>query len=345
MTEGKKSKGCLGTLLWGIGVMSLVAILSLAILFINQRIALSRLHQGYSPPGKLVAVNSHFMHIHYVGSGSPTVVINAGNGSFSLEWMPIQEQLSQSMRVCTYDRAGYSWSEPGPGPRHGVQVIDELRALLTAAGESAPYILVGHPLGGVHIRIFALQYPHEVAGLVLIDTASRLTITSDYEQRIADSIGFYRVMNLLTRSGILRILGPLGGESSMPETARTLRLELQETYLNLLLNPNQYATAIAEMEQLPRTFQQASQLMVGERPLNDLPLIVLTAGQMAAPGSTPLGEQHMPVNDIHIEQQEELAQLSSQGEQRLIPESGHLVHLDEPAAVLQAILDVYDLSE
>lgn len=342
MDSPKKSTGCLVKLLRGLGVFAAVFAAILLILALNQSIALSRLREQHPAPGRLVEVDGRLMHIHCLGSGSPTVVIDAGNSSFSLEWMPLQVQMSQDLRVCTYDRAGYGWSEPGPEPRDGARAAAELHALLQAAGESGPYLLVGHSLGGVHVRMYAAQHPQDVTGLVLVDTAYPLVITPEFEQQMAGSIGFYQVMGLMTRTGVMRILGPLGGEGSLPETARKLPSELQEAYLNLLLDPAQYAAAISEMKSLPKTFEQASQ-MLDQHGLGDLPLIVLTAGQTAAPGSTPFAEQRIPASEQRIAQQNELAGTSTRGEQRIISESGHLVHLDAPQAVLQAVQNLITL--
>ncbi|MCK6583365.1 MAG: alpha/beta hydrolase [Anaerolineales bacterium] len=342
-TNRIKYSGCLTRILRSLVWILLLLALLLAGGCTYQRIALVRTREQFPAPGKLVDVNGHLMHIHCMGSGSPTVVIDAGNGSFSVEWTPIQQEVSQFTRVCTYDRSGYGWSEAGPQPRDGAQVVSELHDLLRAAGEAGPYLLVGHSLGGVHVRLFAAQYPNEVAGLILIDTAYPLTITPEFEMQMQSSIGFYQAMNLMTNSGLMRILGPLGGEDSMPATARKLPADLQEIYLNLLLDPNQYVTAIAEMQALPQTFERTSELTIGEHPFGNLPLIVLTAGKTSAPGSTPFNEQYVPVSDSQIEFQLELARQSSRGEQRVIAESSHSVHLDTPDEVLRAIRDMLEV--
>ena len=323
-----------------IGILVGGVVVLLLILAVNQRNALSRARRQFPPPGRLVSVDGHQMHLNCAGSGSPSVVIDAGNDSFSLEWTPILQALSATTRVCTYDRAGYGWSEPGLTPRDGTRVVAELHTLLQAAGEGGPFVLVGHSLGGVHVRIFAAQYPEQVAGMVLVDTASPLVVTPEYEQERRSTIGFYQVMELLSRSGVLRLLGPLGGENAMPVTARKLPAELQEAYLEMLLDPQQYSTAVSEMEQIPKTFEQASQLESTVQPLPDWPLIVLTAGKTDAPGSTPFNVKTMAVEAQQIEALHLLTGLSSRGEQRVVQESGHLMHLDAPQAVVQAILDV-----
>ena len=340
MLKMNLSSGCLTKFLKAMGIILLILLFILAGLAVNQNIALNRLREQYPAPGKLVEVAGHTMHINCRGSGSPTVVIDAGNGSFSIEWQPIQDQLTQSVRVCTYDRSGYGWSESGPQPRDGRQVVVELHDLLEAAGERGPYVLVGHSLGGVRVRMFAAQYPENTAGMLLVDTAYPLTITPEFEQQMQGSIGFYQVMNLLTGSGIMRILGPLGGEKAMPETARKLPADLQQPYLNLLLDPVQYTTASSEMAHLPQTFKDTSGLLIRDQPFGALPLIVLTAGQTSAVGSTPFDVHSIPVDDHRIELQAELARQSSQGEQRVIANSGHLIHLDAPQDVIVAFQDL-----
>ena len=343
MNHKQRTSGCLGKFLWAVGILTLAILLLLAGLVANQNIALARDRTQSPAPGRLVEVAGHRLHIHCSGDGAPIVVIDAGNGSFSVEWTPIQQSLRQTTRVCTYDRAGYGWSEPGPQPRDGGKVVTELHELLQAVGEPGPYLLVGHSLGGAHVRLFAARYPQETAGLVLVDAPYPLTITPEFERQMQASIGFYQVMKGLSGSGVLRILGPLGGANSMPATARKLPPELQPTYLNLLLDPNQYATAIAEMQSLPQTFEETSQFLTGQQPLGDLPLIVLTAGQTAAPGSTPFDETYIPVPAEQLQRQAELAGQSSRGEQRVIAESTHSVHLDAPEAVMRAVQDMIQI--
>lgn len=99
---------------------------------------------------------------------------------------------------------------PGPDPRDGAQVIAELAALLEATDEAPPYVLVGHSLGRIHMRMLAATRPQDVAGLVLIDTAYPLAPSPELEQQICTSLGFYQMMGALTASGLLRILPESG---------------------------------------------------------------------------------------------------------------------------------------
>ncbi len=122
-----------------------------------------------APPGKLVDVGGYQLYILCTGEGSPTVVLDSGRGGGSDDWQNVQPELAKFTRVCSYDRAGYGFSDPGPTPRTGQQIVNELHKLLVNAGIEAPYVLVGHSSGGLHVRLYASQYPDEVVGMALID--------------------------------------------------------------------------------------------------------------------------------------------------------------------------------
>ena len=327
------------------GLLFALFVVFMLILQVNQQMALQSARTQFPPPGDMIEVNGYRIHLYCTGNGSPTVVIDAGNGSLAIEWIPIQEELSRSLRVCVFDRAGYGWSEAGVTRRDGMQVVSELHEVLNTAGEVGPFLLVGHSLGGVHVRLYAAYYPNEVAGLVLVDTAYPLEITPEFETQMRTSIGFYQAMGLLTGSGLMRIIGPLGSEDALPATARKLPQELRESYLNLLLDPQQYRTAIAEMTALPDTFLQTNQALIARPVLAKLPLIVLTAGKIAGPGSTPHKVQLVETPISRIEMDAELAAASSFSQQRVLEDSGHSVHQDAPEAIVQAVIDLVKMIE
>jgi pimeloyl-ACP methyl ester carboxylesterase len=134
-------------------------------------IAANRDAAANPPPGRLVDVGGHRLHISCVGTGSPTVLFESGLAGMSADWANVQPQMGSSTRACAYDRAGIAWSDSGFEPRDPRQIARELHALLTNAGESPPYVFVGHSFGGLYVRVFAVTYADEVAGLVLVDAS------------------------------------------------------------------------------------------------------------------------------------------------------------------------------
>src|SRR5713226_519244 len=158
------------TLIGRIGRVLLVLVILLVLLaaagLLYQGIASGVDASRYPAPGKLIDVGGYRLHINCTGTGSPTVILDAGLGGTSLDWSKVQPAVAHFTRVCSYDRAGYGWSDTGPGPRTSQQIVKELHLLLMHAQISGPYILVGHSLGGLNMRLYAYRYPGEVAGMV-----------------------------------------------------------------------------------------------------------------------------------------------------------------------------------
>lgn len=156
----KDHAGTTRVLLW-----SVVAILVLLLIgAIYQTIATEIDQRRYPPPGELVEVGNHRLHIHCVGEGSPTVILESTSGGTSANWGWVRPEVAKTTRVCAYDRGGRGWSELGPQPRDAIQIAGELHALLRNADVPAPYVLVAHSAGGLFIREYAEQYPNEVGG-------------------------------------------------------------------------------------------------------------------------------------------------------------------------------------
>ena len=113
------------------------------LLFFTQVSAQSPASKEYSPPGKLIVVGGRKLHLYCTGTGSPTVILMAGGGAFSIDWALVQPKVAQSTRVCSYDRAGLAWSDPGPADETVEQTISDLHVLLKNGGEKGPFVLVG----------------------------------------------------------------------------------------------------------------------------------------------------------------------------------------------------------
>jgi len=103
------------------------------------------------------------------GKGAPAVVFEGGFGAGIASWSTVQSKIAEFAQTLSYDRAGLNQSDLGPQPRSAKQIAGDLHAALQKVGIKPPYVLVGHSLGGVFVRVFADLYPQEVAGMVLID--------------------------------------------------------------------------------------------------------------------------------------------------------------------------------
>src|SRR6266487_2738761 len=195
----------------GCAVLALVILLVLVVLasVVYQGIASAVDASAYPPPGRLVDVGGYRLHIHCTGSGGPGAVgmLDAGNGGSSLDRGLVQPSVATFTRVCSYDRAGYGWSESGPTPRSSGRIVRELHTLLVNTGVPGPYVLVGHSFGGLNMRLYAYTYPQDMAGLVLVDSSHE----DDPKARQAIMAGQQQLSMCqhFAPFGVVRLLGSL----------------------------------------------------------------------------------------------------------------------------------------
>ena len=260
-----------------------------------------------SASGQMIDVGGHRLYIECTGSGSPTVVLQAGLGASSSSWAGIAPNVAASTTVCAYDRAGHGRSEEAAGPQDGIALATDLHTLLERAGVAGPYVLVAHSSGGPYVRVFAARYPDQVAGMVLLDAqpAEAFTALPDYP-------GFYQMYRFATalapslaRVGLLGLLLGLPADESSPSAARSAR------------------DAVAE---LPIALQQAKALTT----LGDRPLIVVTAASDPDAG--------------WLEAQDRMTGLSANSVHRVIATATHdsLISGVDSTTSTQAIMDVIE---
>jgi pimeloyl-ACP methyl ester carboxylesterase len=123
------------------------------------------------PNAQRVNVGGYHLYLQCLGTGSPTVLLEAGLDSPSEVWSLVQPGVVRFTRVCAYDRAGVGGSDAGPRPSTSLTTAVALHTLLRRAGIAGPYVLVGHSIGGFHVRVYASRYPSEVVGMVLVDAS------------------------------------------------------------------------------------------------------------------------------------------------------------------------------
>jgi pimeloyl-ACP methyl ester carboxylesterase len=155
-------------------VLTLVTVAAVAVAGSSGWNAIALYHFGHPPPGKTYLVDGRAMRIDCMGSGSPAIILDAGLGNDGLIWGGVQPVLAKTTRVCSYDRAGFGWSDALPAPRDADHIATELHGLLVAAGIDGPVVLMGHSIAGMYIREYATRYPKEVAGLIFVDGSTPL---------------------------------------------------------------------------------------------------------------------------------------------------------------------------
>jgi pimeloyl-ACP methyl ester carboxylesterase len=302
-------------------LISLLVLVLTASLIVRQ-VAIHRAKRDFPAPGRLIEVGGRLSHIYCTGQGSPTILLESGlddRGSWS--WVGIRDQLSQLSRVCAYDRAGLMWSEPRDGPRDAERIAGELHALLAAASEPPPYVLVGHSLGGLLVRVFDGRYPGEAAGFVFVDAShpeqdhrfpAELRHLIEKRKSEPDQRWLFRFI------APYRIFAP---ERPTPRTAYWWR-----SFPDGVLAESRAIDAMSE---------QASRTTT----LGNRPVVVLTAGvPLTMPGVSTEG--NAAVRRTWVDLHGELAALSTNADHRIIDGAGHYVHEDRPEAVITAVRDI-----
>jgi pimeloyl-ACP methyl ester carboxylesterase len=252
----------------GLGIV-LVVVVGGGLLF--QTVTTQQDKDQIKPLGKLFKVNDYQIHLHCTGSGSPTVILESGEGKLASSWGWIQPEVTKKTRVCSYERRGIGWSTGNNTNLDLEQSAKDLHAALWAAQLQDKYILVGHGLGGVYARKYQERYPEEVLGLVLIDASNPAQIITapeltDHAKASAQEFGMFAT---LSRIGLTRLYFALGGTrdfKTLPEK------ELRETKYFWSL-PEHYTSMANEYAQLEKLYAQGQEFAN----VDPLPVRVISA--------------------------------------------------------------------
>lgn len=301
----RRFRRALNWFMWGLAGLLLLFVLLAVVGAIWQRSAAASDALAFPPAGEMIDMGDHAMHLHCIGEGSPTVVLDTIADGISSYWTYIQPEIAQTTRVCSYDRSGLGWSELGTGGGDGITAAHELRALLQSAGEEGPYLLAGHSYGANVVRLFWSLYPEEVAGMVLIDPGTlyedpRLPATMHEEQKTGE---------IIASAG--RLLAPLGlfRASEMGLALASTLPAQQQAEFNAFFSSAGYWNAIARQN---GAYAATSRQVAAVEEMGALPLLVLSA-------DTPAGEARDAWNRVNAE----IASLSSNGEARILQGTTH----------------------
>jgi pimeloyl-ACP methyl ester carboxylesterase len=283
------------------------------------------------PGGRLVDIGGRRLHQICSGWGSPAVVVENGAGAFAVDWTRVQADVAKFTTICTYDRAGYAWSDPGPAFDLIEATIDDLHLLLHASEQKAPYVMVGASLGAIYARAYQRRFPEAIGGLVFVDGTHDEAITFMSE-------GTRTPISQLSAEQLRVAYGQYEKEAPKPSAGSPDQEPLDRL-------PPEIRTArywafeklVREVGLLPKGLTAAEswrqeftalrrQRLSSPHPLGGLPLIVLERGN--------------DPNPAWHAQQVELAALSTAGKLLKVEASGHMIHLYQPDAVVNAIQEV-----
>ena len=316
--------------------ISIGALVVLATLFgaVTEAVMRARAAQRYPAAGQLVDIGGRRIQLDCRGSGSPTVVLESGLDNLgALSWALVHDSIATTSRTCAYSRAGIMWSDAAAGVFDIKHVSEDLHAALAKAGERAPFVVVGHSLGGPYALLFTGLYPTEVAGLVFVD-ASHPDQLERLRKATGNSMeaptGMLSAVAALSWTGIVRLV-PDGGPSKLPPAA----IAAAGAYTSTSLGPT-----LRELKALSGTFNAAGQY----RQLGDRPLVVLTAmapvpdNVLKSAGMTPDQGDRMRAawKVLHDEE----ATWSTHSRHELVPDATHYIQLDRPDVVIKAVREV-----
>jgi pimeloyl-ACP methyl ester carboxylesterase len=315
-------------MLFAIGMAAAVAAL-LVVGFVYEKVQEAGDRKRYPAPGRFVDVGGG-RRLHLLSQGNapgPTVVIEQGNSSPSIVWAPVQAAIARFARVCTYDRAGFLWSDPAPsGDRDLDARVADLHALLTRGQVPAPYVLVGHSLGGLLVRRFARKYPDLVAGMVLVDAPDENVIfRKSVERFYRQGQQFQGVLQWLARFGLVRLLG---------KRIPMLMLPDDPVGYALCVTPAHAVACAGDMHAIV-TAPESIRHRDPNESLGNRPLILLKHG-------IPFPAMAAAMEEGWDESVRDLARLSTRSEVITAEKSGHLVYIDQPDLVVDSVRRVLE---
>jgi pimeloyl-ACP methyl ester carboxylesterase len=278
----------------------------------------------YRPEGQVVPIDKCNLHTIVKGQGSYTVILESGMGGCALDWCLVQPEVSKFATVVSYDRAGFGWSIRGREKSTSREYNNDLRALLHKLELNPPYILVGHSLSGMNMRLFAAEYPDEVAGLVLVDSVHEdryifNQAESSRKDQYRKAVKLYKLGYLLAPLGFPRIKKRHIGSNKLP-------VHYQIIVKKLGYRPNAFKAVYLELLNATESARQIQ----NNKLKHDLPILILSAGKQ---------------DEYWKKQQVNLKDLSNETKQIIVEDSWHAIQIHKPEEVISAIREIIEMAD
>jgi pimeloyl-ACP methyl ester carboxylesterase len=260
------------------------------------------------PPGRMVDIGGHRLHLWCRGNGTPTVVMDAGLGGTAFHWNFVLDDVATFTQACAYDRAGQGYSDEGPNPQTSLQIARDLYLLMQRAGHREPLLLAGASFGGFNVRLLATEHPERTAGIVLVDAPH------EDDGGNGEIPWFAPIIPVAGTIGMLRIAGVTLGADPDTEPRDVRDFQRATSY-----RASRYRSMYSEGSRLG---ESAAQVRANRRPLA-MPILVLSRGRNQNPRSLAF--------------QKAQAALSPRGCQVTVEGAGHAIARNTPRAVIDGI--------
>jgi pimeloyl-ACP methyl ester carboxylesterase len=287
--------------------------------------------ESYPPPGRLIDIGRRKLHLYCTGQGTPTVILMAGGGAFSIDWALVQPRVAESTRACSYDRAGLGWSGPGPEDNVVEENVSDLHAVLQASGEPGPYVLVGASIAGIYIQAYQRAFPADVAALVFTNSSTRIGF------KVKDKVGLiWELTEAEIRSGYplppSATKGPAPTREDDPFDKLPPDLQKVRLWLDVRLwEESDPSKAVPEdlLSWRKEFLTEFDATDAGKKPpLGALPVVVVASDPAAPESARGSRDEAGPRLDY----------LSSNTVHITAAGSGHEIHLYQPDRVIQGVL-------
>lgn len=295
----------------------------------------------YTGPVKLIDIGSgQRLNLYCLGSGSPAVIFDAGLGDSTISWALVQRAVSKKTMACAFDRAGLGFSDAARRPSTPRNQSQDLHALLRAAHISPPYVLVGHSMAGMNVRVYADRYPDQVAGMVLVEGSHEDQSVLGWaiggagqQQRYDEYLKDAHACVEEAKKGLVdgsSAFKKCVGDTNDPRLSAAINAAQRKYAVTMRWQ----AAVASERENV--FYESAKETRATRKSFGDIPLIVLTHSPYPK-GKDETQEERNQRTLLWEGLHTQVAAMSTRGVNIIVPNSSHYIQYDHPQIVVDAV--------